>query len=248
MFQDILPRESSYSKSPPLPRSKPRSKDRLLRVRVYTSLRGEGKSLTLLVGVFPGRNGGSVISRSTETWFVPIMERRKRGRREGGIYDKDKGRDAIVICRGELRLLSHSDRTSQFDFPPLSHVDRHTAIDTQGGLAQSLVTTVVARSNSFNLEPIFLATASTGILFISRYALSTTRRFIQSYALSYVHRRVENFQKNCLSSKKARRKHLNPLLLFRLRNFRWRAIFRERERETGRETEIYFDDILNLLF
>lgn len=59
MFQDILPRESSYSKSPALPRSKPRSKDRLelLRARVYTNLRGEGgkeNRLRRVLGCFLG--------------------------------------------------------------------------------------------------------------------------------------------------------------------------------------------------
>lgn len=144
MFQDILPRESSYSKSPALPRSKPRSKDRLelLRVCIHEFKEGgrERKSLTSRVGMFPGRNGGSVISRSTETWFVPIMERRKRGCERGvGRYDRGrnvqqgqgKGCNRDLSWRVEVTF-AHSDRTSQFDFPPLSHVDRHTAIDTQG--------------------------------------------------------------------------------------------------------------------
>lgn len=73
------------------------------------------------------------------------------------MYNKDKGRDAIVICRGELRLLSHTVTGPHSSIFLRYRMSIGTPRSIHKGLAQSLVTTVVARSNSFNLEPIFFS-------------------------------------------------------------------------------------------
>lgn len=69
---------------------------------------------------------GHIISR----WNGKRGLRKRHDTRGRNIEGRD---DAIVAMCGELRLLSRGDRSSQFDFPPLSHVDRRTTtIDTQG--------------------------------------------------------------------------------------------------------------------
>lgn len=144
------------------------------------------------------------------------------------MYNKDKGRDAIVICRGELRLLSHTVTGPHSSIFLRYRMSIGTPRSIHKGLAQSLVTTVVARSNSFNLEPIFFSPpcrhpfhfavrpfdyASFYTSLLSPYigAWKIFRRII--YRLR---RREESIWST-------------PLLLLRLRNFG--AIFKERERE-----------------
>lgn len=151
------------------------------------------------------------------------------------MYNKDKGRDAIVICRGELRLLSHTVTGPHSSIFLRYRMSIGTPRSIHKGLAQSLVTTVVARSNSFNLEPIFFSPpcrhpfhfavrpfdyASLYTSLLSPYigAWKIFRRII--YRLR---RREESIWST-------------PLLLLRLRNFG--AIFKEREREKFISTRI----------
>lgn len=160
----------------------------------------------------------SVISRSTETLFGP--DNGKRGRHDtigGGIHNNKEGQGKG--CNRDLSVESwgyfHGDRTSQFDFPPLSHVDRRTAIDRHKGLAQKPRNN--RRRTALTLSPFFSPPCRPASFLISCH-------FIRS---------VENFQKNNLRNLRRRGRRIRLIEnVITITKFQMeRSISKERERE-----------------